>query len=50
MATLHVYDVTNSTNPSTNVNIQRINRITRDTLGIGGIFHGAIEVCIDIGV
>lgn len=43
MATLHVYDVTNST-PSTNANILRINRITRDALGIGGIFHGAIEV------
>eukprot|EP00270_Netrium_digitus_P002434 TRINITY_DN12754_c0_g1_i5.p1 TRINITY_DN12754_c0_g1~~TRINITY_DN12754_c0_g1_i5.p1 ORF type:complete len:294 (+),score=59.81 TRINITY_DN12754_c0_g1_i5:30-884(+) len=41
---LHVYDVTNSPNVKTNNAIIQINKITRDTMGIGGIFHGAVEV------
>eukprot|EP00245_Coleochaete_scutata_P000513 TRINITY_DN1061_c0_g1_i1.p1 TRINITY_DN1061_c0_g1~~TRINITY_DN1061_c0_g1_i1.p1 ORF type:complete len:286 (+),score=44.53 TRINITY_DN1061_c0_g1_i1:337-1194(+) len=41
---LHVYDVTNSGNPKTNQAILNINRVMRDNLGIGGIFHGAVEV------
>lgn len=41
---LHVYDVTNSPNPKTNNAILQINRYARDTFGLGGVFHGAVEV------
>ncbi|GJP43368.1 hypothetical protein CLOM_g2841 [Closterium sp. NIES-68] len=41
---LHVYDITNSPNPKTNNAILQINRVTKDALGIGGIFHGAVEI------
>ncbi|CAI5518222.1 unnamed protein product [Closterium sp. Naga37s-1] len=33
-----------SPNPKTNNAILQINRVTKDALGIGGIFHGAVEV------
>ncbi len=42
---LHVYDVTNSGSGRANAMIQRLNKIMRDGMGIGGIFHGAIQVC-----
>ncbi|CAM6009170.1 unnamed protein product [Sphagnum balticum] len=42
---LHVYDVTNSESGRTNSAIRRLNKILRDGIGIGGIFHGAIQVC-----
>ncbi|CAM6037781.1 unnamed protein product [Sphagnum compactum] len=42
---LHVYDVTNSGSGRANAMIQRLNKILRDGMGIGGIFHGAIQVC-----
>ncbi|GBG88467.1 hypothetical protein CBR_g47937 [Chara braunii] len=41
---LHVYDVTNSASEKTNNAIRQVNKIMRDTMGIGGIFHGAVEV------
>ena len=41
---LHVYDITNSPDVKINERILQINKITKDTLGIGGIFHGAVEV------
>ncbi|CAI5959756.1 unnamed protein product [Closterium sp. NIES-64] len=41
---LHVYDVTNSPDPNVNNTVLRINGVARSTLGIGGIFHGAVEV------
>ncbi|EFJ28768.1 hypothetical protein SELMODRAFT_16111, partial [Selaginella moellendorffii] len=41
---LHVYDVTNSMSPKTNSTIAGINRFFRDGIGIGGIFHGAVQV------
>jgi hypothetical protein len=41
---LHVYDVTNSGSGRANAMIQRLNKILRDGMGIGGIFHGAIQV------
>jgi hypothetical protein len=41
---LHVYDVTNSESGRTNSAIRRLNKILRDGMGIGGIFHGAIQV------
>lgn len=40
---LHVYDITNSANETTNNAIQRLNGVTRD-IGFGGIFHGGLEV------
>ncbi|CAI5511120.1 unnamed protein product, partial [Closterium sp. Naga37s-1] len=43
---LHVYDVTNSPDPNVNNTVLRINGVARSTLGIGGIFHGAVEVSI----
>ncbi|KAK8934197.1 hypothetical protein KSP39_PZI014806 [Platanthera zijinensis] len=41
---LHVYDVTNTDSEKTNNTILQINRIFKDRIGIGGIFHSAIQV------
>ncbi len=41
---LHVYDVTNSGSGRANATIRRLNKILRDGMGIGGIFHGALQV------
>ncbi|ONK59026.1 uncharacterized protein A4U43_C08F2210 [Asparagus officinalis] len=41
---VHVYDVTNSESQKTNNTILSINRIFKDGIGIGGIFHSAIQV------
>lgn len=45
--TLHVYDITNSMNVRANSAIQGLNRFMRGGIGIGGIFHGAVEVWIN---
>lgn len=44
LVTLHVYDITNTQYETANASIQGLNRFTKDILGAGGIFHGAIEV------
>lgn len=41
---LHVYDVTNSGSEKTNNTILQINRIFKDRIGLGGIFHSAVQV------
>lgn len=41
---LHVYDVTNSGNVRANAAIMNLNKLMRGGIGLGGIFHGAIEV------
>lgn len=41
---LHVYDVTNSDSDNTNSTILHINKIFKDGIGIGGIFHSAVQV------
>eukprot|EP00899_Mesostigma_viride_P017779 jgi/Mesvir1/26001/Mv17946-RA.1 len=41
---LNVYDVTNCPNENTNAAILHINRALRDGVGIGGIFHGGVEI------
>ncbi|KAI4319997.1 hypothetical protein MLD38_033526 [Melastoma candidum] len=41
---LHIYDVTNSGSEKTNSTIMQINKIFKDGMGIGGIFHSAIQV------
>ncbi|KAI3704862.1 hypothetical protein L1987_75091 [Smallanthus sonchifolius] len=41
---LHVYDVTNSGSENTNNTILQINRFFKDGIGIGGIFHSAVQV------
>ncbi|MFS7968662.1 putative PPPDE peptidase domain-containing protein [Helianthus anomalus] len=40
---LHVYDVTNSGSGNTNNAILQINRIFKDGIGVGGIFHSAVQ-------
>ncbi|KAL6006749.1 hypothetical protein ACLOJK_032243 [Asimina triloba] len=40
---LHVYDVTNSASPKTNNTIVQINKIFKDRIGLGGIFHSAVQ-------
>lgn len=42
--TLHVYDVTNSGNVRANNAIMNLNKVMRGGIGLGGIFHGAVEV------
>lgn len=41
---LHVYDVANSESVKTNNAIVQLNKIFKDGIGLGGIFHSAIEV------
>lgn len=41
---LHIYDVTNSGSEKTNNTILQINKIFKDRIGLGGIFHSAVQV------
>ncbi|KAK9063186.1 hypothetical protein SSX86_017056 [Deinandra increscens subsp. villosa] len=41
---LHIYDVTNSDSEKTNNTIVQINKIFKDGIGFGGIFHSAVQV------
>ncbi|KDP22234.1 hypothetical protein JCGZ_26065 [Jatropha curcas] len=41
---LHIYDVTNSGSEKTNNTIMHINKIFKDGIGLGGIFHSAVQV------
>ncbi|XP_039024468.1 deubiquitinase DESI2-like [Hibiscus syriacus] len=41
---LHIYD-TNSGSDKTNTTILQINKIFKDGIGLGGIFHSAVQVC-----
>ena len=41
---LHIYDVTNSGSDKTNNTILNINKIFKDGIGLGGIFHSAVQV------
>ncbi|GAV76301.1 DUF862 domain-containing protein [Cephalotus follicularis] len=41
---LHIYDVTNSGSEKTNNTIMQINKIFKDGIGLGGIFHSAVQV------
>ncbi|KAL4363219.1 hypothetical protein GQ457_04G013170 [Hibiscus cannabinus] len=41
---LHIYDVTNSGSDKTNTTILQINKIFKDGIGLGGIFHSAVQV------
>eukprot|EP00249_Psilotum_nudum_P014505 c24856_g1_i2 orf=595-1272(+) len=41
---VHVYDVTNSASVKTNAAIVQLNKLFRDGIGVGGIFHSAVEV------
>ncbi|MFQ6631011.1 hypothetical protein Gotur_009294 [Gossypium turneri] len=40
---LHIYDVTNSGSDKTNSTIVQINKIFKDGIGLGGIFHSAVQ-------
>ncbi len=44
LITMHVYDITNTQYDAANAAISNLNRLTKDALGAGGIFHGAVEV------
>ncbi|KAI7727699.1 hypothetical protein M8C21_021811 [Ambrosia artemisiifolia] len=41
---LHVYDITNTGSDNTNNTILHINRIFKDGIRLGGIFHSAVQV------
>lgn len=41
---LHIYDVTNSDSDQTNNTILQINKIFKDGIGLGGIFHSAVQI------
>ncbi|KAJ8536809.1 hypothetical protein K7X08_035210 [Anisodus acutangulus] len=41
---LHIYDVTNSGSDKTNNTIVQINKFFKDAIGLGGIFHSAVQV------
>ncbi|EPS61570.1 hypothetical protein M569_13226, partial [Genlisea aurea] len=41
---LHVYDVTNSGNDKTDNTIVNINKFFKDGIGLGGIFHSAVQI------
>lgn len=44
LVTVHVYDVTNSSSETANSIIQGVNRMFKDNLALGGVFHCGIEV------
>ncbi|PPR95370.1 hypothetical protein GOBAR_AA25300 [Gossypium barbadense] len=44
---LHIYDVTNSGSDKTNSTIVQINKIFKDGIGLGGIFHSAVQVVVN---
>nr|XP_043634645.1 deSI-like protein At4g17486 isoform X1 [Erigeron canadensis] len=41
---VHIYDVTNSDSEKTNNTILQINKLFKDGIGLGGIFHSAVQV------
>lgn len=41
---LHIYDVTNSASVRTNNAIVQLNKIMKDAIGVGGIFHSAVQI------
>lgn len=45
---LHIYDVTNSGSEKTNNTILNINKIFKDGIGVGGIFHSAVQVTVTL--
>ena len=47
---LHVYDVTNSGSDKTNSTILQINKIFKDGIGLGGIFHSAVQVSLSLSL
>jgi hypothetical protein len=47
---LHIYDVTNSGSDKTNNTILHINKIFKDGIGIGGIFHSAVQVSPSLSI
>ncbi|XP_060203716.1 uncharacterized protein LOC132631961 [Lycium barbarum] len=44
---VHIYDVTNSGSDKTNNTIVQINKFFKDGIGLGGIFHSAVQVYED---
>jgi len=44
LVTLSVYDIKHPSNDNITSAVSRVNAFTRDAIGVGGIFHGAIEV------
>lgn len=46
---VHIYDVTNSGNDKTNNTIMQINKFFKDGIGLGGIFHSAVQVHLFFG-
>ncbi|OEL16748.1 hypothetical protein BAE44_0022231, partial [Dichanthelium oligosanthes] len=43
---LHVYDVTKTGSEKTDNTIRKINRFFKDGIGVGGIFHSAVQVSL----
>ncbi|XP_027367428.1 deubiquitinase DESI2-like [Abrus precatorius] len=41
---VHIYDVTNNQSQRLNSTVLHINRIFKDGIGLGGIFHSAVQV------
>ena len=39
-----MYDVTNAPSATANTLVSAFNRLAKDTLGLGGVFHGGVEV------
>lgn len=44
LVSLHVYDVTSSSSATANATIVNINKLFKDTMGMGGVFHCGVEV------
>jgi hypothetical protein len=44
LVVLHVYDVTNAPSAPVNAAITAVNHVSRGLLGLGGVFHGGVEV------
>lgn len=44
LVTVHVYDVTNSSSDTANSIIIGLNKMFKDTMSLGGVFHCGVEV------
>jgi hypothetical protein len=44
LVTVHVYDVTNSSSDTANNIIIGLNKMFKDTMSLGGVFHCGVEV------
>ena len=46
VVSVHIYDVTAGSSRGSDEAIVKLNNVTRNALGVGGVFHSGVEVII----